>query len=131
MNTQPLEIDYSAISQEASGVVDVDSWDPPIHKFFGKRLPNGKMEKEPVYSHQEYPRLMYSLSGNKIIARVANSDAEVRALGEGWEKTPGVFGYISAPSHDEHLALIGSDAAKPEIVEAVRIKRKYERKAVV
>ena len=135
MNTQPnFEIDYGAIyqdSQEANGVLDSDAWDPPIHKFFGKRMPNGKMEKEPVYVHQEYPRLMYSQVGaNKLVARIVKSDAEVAALGEGWEKTPAAFGYINAPSREEHLALTGSDAAKPEVEDAVRAKRSYTRRVV-
>ena len=127
MSTQPLEIDYSGISQEATGSQDADSWEPPIHKFFGRRQPNGKMEKEPVYVHQEYPRLMYSLAApGKIVARIVQSAADVADLGEGWEKTPAAFGYISAPSHEEHLALQGAPAARPEV--AAAIKRSYVRR---
>ena len=129
MITQPLEIDYSGISQEAVGVPDSDSWEPPIHKFFGRRQANGKMEKEPIYVHQEYPRLMYSLAApGKIVARIAHNAADLRALGEGWEKTPAAFGYISAPSHDEHLALQGSPTALPDV--AAAIKRGYVRREV-
>ena len=121
MIIQPLEIDYSGISQEATGAQDPDSWEPPIHKFFGRRQASGKMEKEPVYVHQEYPRLMYSLAApGKIIARIAHSAADVAGLGEGWEKTPAAFGYISAPSHDEHLALQGSLTARPDVAAAVK-----------
>lgn len=95
-----LSIDYSAIQSPAARQ-DENEWEPPVHKFFGKRLPNGKTEKEPVYVHQEYPRMMYALKGGKIQAKVVNSDAEKDALGEGWEKNPAAFGYIGAPSFEQ------------------------------
>lgn len=127
---QTFEIDYSGITQEATGL-QPDDWDPPMHKFFGKKMPNGKMEKEPVYVHQEYPRMMYLLKGEKIIARVIKSDEELNnMLPDGWVKTLAEIGYIGAPSHDEHLALIGSDAAKAEVVQAVAAKRGRPRKVV-
>ena len=47
-----LEIDYSAVP---SPTVENENqeWEPPVHKYFGKKLPNGKTEREPVYVHQE------------------------------------------------------------------------------
>lgn len=101
MNT---EIDYSEIPQSAVHRSE-EEWEPPVHKFFGKSLPNGKKEKEPVYSHQEYPRMVYAQENGKIKARIVNSDEEYAKLGDGWEKTPAVFGYIGAPSFAEHLAM--------------------------
>lgn len=95
-----LNIDYSAIQSPVAGQ-DASEWEPPIHKFFGKKLPNGKTEREPIYSYQEYPRMLYALKNGKIQARVVNSDQEKDALGEGWEKTPAAFGYIGAPSFDQ------------------------------
>lgn len=98
------EIDYSEIKQPQI-VSANEEWEPPVHKYFGKKLPNGKTEKEPVYTHQEYPRLMYMQADGKIKARVVASEEEKIALGTGWEKTPAAFGYIGAPSFEEALAL--------------------------
>lgn len=99
-----LEIDYSAVP---SPTVENENqeWEPPVHKYFGKKLPNGKTEREPVYVHQEYPRLMYALQNSKITARIVHSDGERANLGEGWEPTPAAFGYIGAPSFEQNLVL--------------------------
>lgn len=107
-----MEIDYSGIATPASQVAQED-WEPPVHKFFGKKLPNGKTEKEPVYVYQEYPRMMYGLRDGKIHARVVNSDAEKGALGENWAPTPAAFGHFTAPSFDQVLALREAKAAEP------------------
>lgn len=104
------EIDYSEIKQPQI-ISSNEEWEPPVHKYFGKKLPNGKTEKEPVYTHQEYPRLMYAMTDGKIKAREVNSEAEKLALGEGWEKTPAAFGYIGAPSFEETLMLKDKAAA--------------------
>lgn len=110
------EIDYSEIKQPQ--VVSAnEEWEPPVHKYFGKKLPNGKTEKEPVYTHQEYPRLMYTQVDGKIKARVVASEEEKIALGAGWEKTPAAFGYIGAPSFEEALAM-KDKAATAESVDA-------------
>lgn len=101
MNT---EIDYSQIPQTEVHRSE-EEWEPPTHKFFGKSLPNGKKEKEPIYVHQEYPRMVYAKTGEKISARIVNSDLEFAKLGDGWEKTPAAFGHIGAPSFEEHLAM--------------------------
>ena len=112
-------IDYSGVPQQAGVVLDED-WEPPIHKFFGKKLGNGKTEKEPVYVHQKYPSLKYAKQGEKIVAKLVNSDEELKALGDGWEDTPAAFGYIGAPSFDQlqemnkPKAAIGRPKAKAE-----------------
>jgi hypothetical protein len=95
-----LEIDYSGIAQPASQAAQED-WEPPVHKYFGKKLPNGKTEKEPVYSYQEYPRMMYGMRDGKIRAAIVNSDAERAALGENWATTPAAFGHYTAPSFEQ------------------------------
>lgn len=95
-----LEIDYSQLAPTQTVILD-EEWEPPQHRFFGKRLENGKQEKEPVYVHKEYPRLFYSLQGDKIVAKLVNSDSELEKLGKGWEKNPSAFGYISAPSFEQ------------------------------
>lgn len=100
-----MKIDYSEI---AAPVVTPqgDDWEPPVHKFFGKKLPNGKTEKEPVYVHQSFPAMRYGLKDGRIVARVANNERENQALmDEGFSDTPAKFGYIGAPSFEEHLAL--------------------------
>jgi hypothetical protein len=99
-----LEIDYSEVPQSNAPTAS-EEWEPPVHKFFGKKLPNGKMEKEPVYVHQEYPRLMYALRNGKITAKIVHSDVELLSLGAGWEKNPSAFGYIGAPSFEQSLEL--------------------------
>jgi hypothetical protein len=100
-----LEIDYSEIQQPSQVGGTRDDWEAPPRKYFGKKLENGKTEKEPVYVHQEYPRLMYAERNGKITARIVKTEAERIGLGEGWETTPAAFGYIGAPSFDEALML--------------------------
>lgn len=111
------DIDYSEIVQPAKTTED-DGWEPPVHKYFGKKLANGKMEKEPVYVHQEYPKLLYSQKNGKIVARVVKSAGEKTALGAGWEETPAAFGYIGAPSFEQHLQM--KETEPEEIVEEVK-----------
>lgn len=94
-----IEIDYSSIPNSAIKL-DED-WDPPVHVHFGRKLENGKREKEPVYVHQEYPRMVYAKPADKIIAKIVNSDDELKALGEGWEKSPAAFGLITCPSFEQ------------------------------
>lgn len=101
MENQALEIDYSDMPSTAA-VAEIDEWEPPVHKYFGPKNPKtGKKIPEPVYVHQEYPRTMYALKDGKITARLVKSDAEVEALGAGWEKSPAKFGFISAPSYEQ------------------------------
>lgn len=98
-----LEIDYGEISQPASEVLQED-WEPPIHKYFGKKDAKGKMEKEPVYSYIEFPRILYGRRDGKIMARVVNTTAEKEALLEkGFALNPAEFGYLTAPSFEQRL----------------------------
>lgn len=101
------EIDYSEVMQPQI-VSANEEWEPPVHKYFGKKLPNGKTEKEPVYIHQEYPRFMYTNVDGKIKARVVSSSEEQAALGPSWAKTPAEFGYIGAPSFEQTLQMKSS-----------------------
>lgn len=100
-----MKIDYSEIAIPV-GAPQGEDWEPPVHKFFGKKLPNGKTEKEPVYVHQIYPAMRYGMKDGRIVARIANNERENQALlAEGFTDTPATFGYIGAPSFDEHLAI--------------------------
>jgi hypothetical protein len=112
-----LKIDYSGLVEAPSTVKS--SWRPPRHVFFGKRNPeDGTMEEEPVYVHQEYPRLIYKLDGDVIKARLVHSDAERDPLlADGWAKTPADFGYIGAPSFEEVVKM--REAAKAKAAESV------------
>jgi hypothetical protein len=116
-----LEIDYSAVPQ-THVVTSQEDWEPPVHKFFGKKDPQtGKMEKEPTYYHQEYPRLMYNKIDDKIVARLVRDEKEKIALGEGWETTAAKFGYLSCPSFEEHLEIMAAKSGQAE--EAPRVGR--------
>lgn len=111
------EIDYSELPQEK--VYDPnDDWEPPVHKFFGKKLPNGKTEKEPVYSHVEYPRMMYAEKNDRLVAKIVHSEAEMLSLGDGWKKTPADFGVITAPSFEQMIEMKKQEEAKAEDIEA-------------
>lgn len=108
---EKLEIDYSQLPPSAP-VRNEEEWEPPVHKYFGtKDKQTGKMQKEPVYVHQEYPRTVYAKQGNKIVARLVKSDEELKALGKGWEKNPSAFGFIGAPSHEEQIKIDAAEQA--------------------
>jgi hypothetical protein len=96
-----LDIDYSNIKQ--NDVVLDEEWEAPVHRFFGKKLPNGKTEKEPVYVHKDFPAMMYAKVDGKITAKLINSQAELSALGKEWSDTPATFGVVGAPSFDEAM----------------------------
>ena len=106
MNTQ---IDYSAISPSVGQKIDED-WEPPRHVFFGKKIENGKTEKEPIYTHKAYPKIVYGQVDGKVVAKQVNSDTEQVQLGEGWEESPEAFGIITSPSFEQTQEL----AAKPK-----------------
>lgn len=104
------DIDYSTIPTPSVNNAEAN-WEPPIHKFFGKRLPNGRMEPEPQYRYEAFPSFRYKQVNGSIQARVVRSQAEAQALGEGWTDTPAEFGYVGAPTFEE------ARAAKMEEVE--------------
>lgn len=116
-----IEVDYSEV-QPIPATVEASDWETPVHKYFGRKLPNGKTEKEPVYSHQEYPRFMYSMKNGKVSAKIVRSDAERDSLGEGWEKTPAAFGYIGAPSFEEAIQMKDAQFKPQETAEEVARK---------
>ena len=117
------QIDYSEIPESAQSLPQ-EEWEPPVHKFFGKKGPNGKMEKEPIYVHQEYPRMMYALRDKKVIAKLVQSEMQREQLGDEWKLNPGECGLITAPSFEQNLALRAQEAeAKTKEIEAPRIGR--------
>lgn len=122
MNSSNPIIDYSGISVPV-GELDITDWEPPIHKYFGPKNPKtGKMEKEPIYSYIEFPRMMYGKpkEGGPIVARIVNTTAEKEdLLAKNWALTPADFGYIGAPSFEQHLKLTGSAAAAESEVVAM------------
>lgn len=103
-------IDYSALDIPVTRT-DED-WEPPPHVYYGKRQPNGKKEKEPVYIYQEFPRAMYAWPDKTkgIVVKEVKSQEELELLGPGWEKSAAAFGYIGAPSKEQSLRLQGSGA---------------------
>lgn len=108
---KPFEIDYSNIAEPVPA--PRTSWRPPRHVFFGKRNPeDGVMEEEPTYVYQEYPRMLYSKRDGKIVASIVNSDEERDGLlAKGWALTPAAFGHLTAPSFEEHQAMLAEQAA--------------------
>ena len=120
-----LEIDYGELTPTPA-TLEPSDWEPPVHKYFGKKLPNGKTEKEPIYAHIEYPRLMYSLKNNKIVAKMVRSDAERDSLGEDWKKTPGDFGYLTAPSFDQVIKMKAEEEFNRQMAEIEASKKAEE-----
>jgi hypothetical protein len=105
------ELDYSAIPTPSANVDD--GWEAPRHVFFGKKLPDGKLEKEPAYKFEAYPSVVYAQPGGpgtRIVTKMLYSEADRALLGPGWESTAAKFGYIGAPSFEDHLRLNGSPA---------------------
>lgn len=115
MNT---EIDYSEVVP-APAVMEQTEWEPPIHKFFGKKLENGKTEKEPLYSYKQFPCLMYASKNGKITARIVKTKEELDSLGDGWSDTPASFGVVTAPSFEQALQA-KNETADVVIAEAPR-----------
>lgn len=96
-------IDYSAL-QSTDVSQSQQEWEPPQHKFFGRRLPNGRMEPEPVYRYQPFPAFRYCKVGENIQARLVTSEAEARTLGAEWKDSPAEFGFVGAPTHEQARA---------------------------
>lgn len=94
-------LDYSEVQPESAAVGESSEWETPRHVYFGKKLPNGKTEKEPTYFYQEYPRFMYAEVNGKIKARIVKTEEERKSLGDDWRITPADFGFIGAPSFEQ------------------------------
>lgn len=104
------------------------TWETPTRKYYGKKLPDGKLEKEKPYVHQDYPAGRYAQPGGvgtPIAHKLVHSKDEDIALGPGWEKTPAAFGYIGAPSRDE-LARLNQSPAQA-LIDAQSEKDAYAR----
>ena len=77
--------------------IPVKTSKPPRHVYYGPRDPvTGDMVEEPVYEHQEYPKVMYHEHDGTL---EINSDAELNALGKEWQQVP--FGPPTAPSQEQ------------------------------
>jgi len=110
-------IDYSELPKDQTTALDND-WEPPVHKFFGRKLPNGKMEKEPVYTHVQFPSFMYAEKNDRLVAKIVHSEAEMLSLGDEWKTSPAEFGVITAPSFKQSLEIKKAEQAKAEDIEA-------------
>ena len=107
-----MEIDYSDIPEVTQ--VKINKWVPPRHVYFGPKDVDGTPLPEPVYSHIEFPRMLYLLAGEKIKARIVNSQEEMDSLlTSGWEKNPIAFGLVTAPSFDQYQSLKIDDKRGP------------------
>jgi hypothetical protein len=123
-----IEIDYSAIPSGDTSAVAEEGWEAPAHKYFGKKLPNGKMEKEPLYVHQEFPRMMYTQKNGKVSAKIVRNQEELDSLGDGWAKNPIAFGLITAPSFEQ---LVQAGEPVLEEVEGIQEPARRDRPAKV
>lgn len=98
----PIEIDYSEAFPPVDDFTTAQAnWEPPPHVYYGKRMPNGKSEKEPTYVYQEFPRMLYKPINGKLRAKVVNDTATKQAmLDDGWGLTPADFGVETCPGRD-------------------------------
>lgn len=100
MDTQ--QIDYTGVTPVSPSKAIDDAWEPPRHVYFGPKDPNtGRMAKEPVYVHQQWPMFLYRKNGERVQATVVNSPAQRQALGTDWHDTPEKLGMITAPSFEQ------------------------------
>ena len=89
------------------------------HVYVGPKDPvTGEMMEEPVYVHQELPRMMYhpDYEGWPRVGKVFHTEEEVAdALAAGWVKSPADAGVITEPSleqiEEQKLAEIKAKAA--------------------
>lgn len=100
--SQPV-IDFTDLPAPAPSNAEAD-YEPPRHVFFGRRDERGRMEKEPVYRHQSFPKMMYGAGPAGPRAMLIRDDREFKAaVKEGWHETPEALGLITAPSRDQIL----------------------------
>jgi len=60
------------------------------------------MEDEPVYVHQEYPKMLYKVIGEKLTAAIVNDDESLeKRTSDGWVTSPALLGILTAPSFDQ------------------------------
>lgn len=95
-----MEIDTSNIQQAPAATQS--SWRAPRHIYFGKKGADGVMEEEPVYAHQSFPKMIYKMRGEVVLAEIVNNTVEHQdKLTAGWRDSPADFGIITAPSFDQ------------------------------
>ena len=96
-------IDFSEIQQTIPQNPNAEQWEPPRHVVYGKRdQATGKMEQEPRYQYQPYPKMLFAKVGEKLKAIVVQSEDEAAAKkAEGYEESPAAFGYVTAPTFEE------------------------------
>ena len=113
-----MEIDYSAVPQQIG--VKPTPWKPPRHVYFGRKDPEtGQMEDEPVYTHQEFPRMLYKRDGDRVSAIEVRTEQDKAArLADGYVLTPREAGHLNAPSFEEHLAIKKAEQEKAAQVAA-------------
>lgn len=104
---KPPVVDYSELPPAPAGPnPSASRWRKPPHVFFGKKLPDGTMEEEPEYVHQEYPRMMYFKNKDgSLKVRQVNNDDECSALGSGWKKSAAEHGVVTCPSFEQMVEL--------------------------
>ncbi len=105
-------IDYSAVP--GPELATTDEWETPPRKYFGPKLPNGKLAPEKPYIYQPYPSVRYAQPGGvgtRIVTKMVNSKEEDEKLGSAWKHSAAAFGFIGAPSAEEALRLSGSPVA--------------------
>lgn len=121
-----FEIDYSAVQQPR--IETPETWEPPPHVFYGKKMANGRSEKEPTYVYQEFPRMLYGMIEDRIRAAIVNTTAEKEALlAKGYRLSPAEWGIETCPGVETVIARkIEKEATEPVLeVETVEIvKRK-------
>jgi hypothetical protein len=107
-------IDYSKIKQPSTVSESEANWEGPPHVYFGRKLPNGKMEKEPVYVHRDYPRMMYyKMKDGSLDVREVQNEEEQDALGKGWVTSAAELGVITCPSFEQAVEMGLVDTASP------------------
>ncbi len=131
---KPIEIDHSeSLSDVAHINPNEENWEPPPHVFYGKRLANGKSEKLPPYTYQEYPRMLWKLEDNRLRTRVVGNDADKMALlNSGWGLSPADFGVETCPSRawrakETYVPVVTAEApveAEVETIDAPKPKNK-------
>lgn len=94
-----LDIDYGLIDHAV--VEAVADWEPPKHVYFGKKLANGRMEVEPTYKHQEFPKMLYAKIEGRVRADIAKDQTDLDNMtARGFVDSPAAFGLETAPSKD-------------------------------
>jgi hypothetical protein len=115
------EIDYAAVIPTLPA--EQEEWEAPKHVYFGKKLPSGKMEKEPVYVHQEFPLMLYGVSDGRVRALIVHNEAEREAkMAEGYARNPAAFGVVTCPTLQEVIAAKREKEATDPVLETATVE---------